>query len=42
MLGTQFKAHPPIGKFPVEVVNHKHELTQGIADFEVVDELYLS
>ncbi|MFW5634011.1 MAG: ThuA domain-containing protein [Erythrobacter sp.] len=42
MLGTQFKAHPPIGPFPVEVVNTDHELTRGIEDFEVVDELYLS
>ncbi len=42
MLGTQSKAHPPIDKFAVEVVNKTHELTQGIADFEVVDELYLS
>ena len=42
MLGTQFKAHPPIGPFPVEVVNKNHELTRGIDDFEVVDELYLS
>ena len=42
MLGTQFVAHPPIGKFPVEVVNHDHELTRGIENFEVVDELYLS
>lgn len=42
LVGTQFKAHPPIDKFMVEVVNHSHELTEGIADFEVVDELYLS
>jgi len=42
MLGTQFLAHPPIDKFMVEVVNPDHELTRGIADFEVVDELYLS
>ena len=42
MLGTQFKAHPPIGPFEVEVVNRDHELTRGIDDFEVVDELYLS
>ncbi|MFC4295588.1 ThuA domain-containing protein [Novosphingobium tardum] len=42
MLGTQFKAHPPIGQFKVEVVNHDHELTRGIEDFEVIDELYLS
>jgi uncharacterized protein len=42
MLGTQFKAHPPIGPFRVEVVNRNHELTRGIDDFDVVDELYLS
>jgi type 1 glutamine amidotransferase len=42
ILGTQFKAHPPIGAFKVEVVNHDHELTRGIDDFEVIDELYLS
>ena len=42
MLGTQFKAHPPIGPFTVEVVDRDHELTRGIADFEVIDELYLS
>ena len=42
MLGTQFKAHPPIGPFKVEVVNRDHEFTRGIDDFEVVDELYLS
>ncbi len=42
MLGTQFKAHPPIGPFKVEVVDRDHELTRGIDDFEVVDELYLS
>jgi type 1 glutamine amidotransferase len=42
MLGTQFKAHPPIAPFAVEVADREHELTRGIADFEVVDELYLS
>ena len=42
ILGTQFKAHPPIGSFKVEVVNRDHELTRGIDDFEVIDELYLS
>lgn len=42
MLGTQFKAHPPIGPFTVEVVDKDHEFTRGIDDFEVVDELYLS
>jgi len=42
LLGTQFKAHPPIGPFEVEVVNKNHELTRGIDNFEVVDELYIS
>lgn len=42
MLGTQFKAHPPIAPFRVEVVDRDHELTRGIDDFDVVDELYLS
>ena len=42
VLGTQFKAHPPIAPFMVEVVNSNHELSQGIDDFEVEDELYLS
>lgn len=42
MLGTQFKAHPPIGPFDVEVVNKDHELTRGIQNFSIVDELYLT
>lgn len=42
ILGTQFKAHPPIGPFTVEVVDKTHPLSQGIDDFPVVDELYLS
>lgn len=42
MVGTQFKAHPPIGTFTVEVANHDHELTRGIVDFVTEDELYLS
>ena len=42
LLGTRFKAHPPIGPFKVEMVERDHPLTRGIEDFEVVDELYLS
>jgi|TARA_B110000261_G_scaffold31133_1_gene35644 type 1 glutamine amidotransferase len=42
VLGTQFKAHPPIAPFMVEVVNNSHELSMGITDFEIEDELYLS
>lgn len=41
LLGTQFKAHPPIGSFDVEVVEHDHEFTQGIEKFVIVDELYV-
>ena len=42
MLGSQFKAHPPIGApFRVTVNDHDHPLTRGIDDFDVVDELYL-
>ena len=40
MLGTQFKAHPPIGPFRVEVTDKTHPLTQGLEDFDVIDELY--
>ncbi len=42
LLGTQFQSHPPIGAFKVEVVDPNHPLTQGIADFKVIDELYLT
>jgi type 1 glutamine amidotransferase len=42
MLGTQFKAHPPICNFTVEVANGDHEFTRGLTDFEINDELYLS
>lgn len=42
LLGTQFKAHPPIGPFRVEIVNQDRNLTRGIDDFDIVDELYLS
>ncbi len=42
ILGTQFKAHPPIGPFTVEVVDRTNPLSAGIDDFQVVDELYLS
>jgi uncharacterized protein len=42
MLGTQFKAHPPIGEFRVEVVDRDHPLTRGLDDFDVIDELYVT
>lgn len=42
MLGTQFAAHPPIGRYRVEVSDPDHPLTAGLRAFEVEDELYLS
>ncbi|MCY1277671.1 Trehalose utilization [compost metagenome] len=40
-LGSQFAAHPPIGRFRVDVAQPLHPLVQGIEPFEVVDEQYL-
>jgi hypothetical protein len=40
-LGSQFLAHPPIGRFRVQVVQPEHPLVAGLQDFEVEDELYL-
>lgn len=40
-LGSQFKAHPPIQPFKVEVADPDHELVKGVAEFETDDELYL-
>lgn len=42
MLGTQFKAHPPIGPFRVEITEPDHGLTKGLEDFDIVDELYIT
>ncbi len=42
LLGSQFVAHPPIGAFEVRVRAPDHPVCRGIADFETVDELYLS
>ena len=42
LLGTQFRAHPPIGPMQVEIADRDHPMTRGIDDFEIVDELYLS
>lgn len=40
-LGSQFKAHPPIQPFKVELADPEHELVKGISEFETDDELYL-
>lgn len=42
LLGTQFAGHPPIGPFKVEVTDGDHDMTRGLRDFHVIDELYLT
>lgn len=42
LLGTQFAGHPPITTFKVKVTNDEHEMTRGLRDFSVIDELYLT
>jgi type 1 glutamine amidotransferase len=41
LLGSSFAAHPPIGRFQVDVVDPHHSLVAGISPFEVTDEQYL-
>jgi type 1 glutamine amidotransferase len=41
LLGNQFLAHPPVAPYTVEVTAPDHPLVQGIASFEVSDELYV-
>jgi len=42
LLGTRFLGHPPIAPFPVRIVRDDHVLTEGLRDFLIEDELYLS
>jgi type 1 glutamine amidotransferase len=42
LLGTRFSAHPPIAPFKVQVTRSDHPLTQGLRDFRIEDELYLT
>jgi type 1 glutamine amidotransferase len=42
ILGSQFAAHPPIGRYEVKVCDHDHAMTREIEDFWVEDELYLA
>lgn len=42
LLGTRFAGHPPIGAYKVHVSRSDHPLTQGLRDFNVIDELYLT
>ena len=42
ILGTRFAGHPPIAPFKVMVTRPDHPMTQGLRDFRIEDELYLS
>ena len=42
LLGTRFLGHPPIEPFEVRIVNPDHEVTRGLRDFAIEDELYVS
>lgn len=41
MLGGYVQRHPPFGPFRVRVIAPRHPVTQGVADFEIEDELFL-
>jgi len=41
LLGTRFAGHPPIAPFKV-FITRPHPLTEGLRDFRVEDELYLT
>ncbi|WP_342363932.1 ThuA domain-containing protein [Terrarubrum flagellatum] len=41
MLGSQFMAHPPIGRYRVRNAQPSHPLVSGVGDFLVEDEHYL-
>ena len=42
LLGSRFRAHLAYQPFTVNVVDHQHEITQGLTDFEVSDEPYIA
>ncbi len=42
MLGCRFLSHPPLGEFEVRVVDKEHPVTDGLSDFRIVDELYVT
>ncbi len=42
LLGSQFAGHPPIGPYKVHVTQPDHQMTRGLRDFPVIDELYLT
>lgn len=42
LLGTRFGGHPPIAPYKVFVTRNDHPMTQGLRDFRIEDELYLT
>ena len=40
-LGGYYIGHPPRASFHVEVVNHDHPVTDGVEDYDIVDEQHL-
>lgn len=42
LIGGHANWHPPGSTFTVNVIDRDHQITQGISDFEVDDEIYMS
>lgn len=42
MLGGTFRMHPPHGEFQVTIRDREHPITQGVEDFAISDELYVT
>jgi len=41
LIGSRFVHHPPFGRFTVSI-GRDHQVTRGIKDFEIEDELYIT
>ncbi len=42
MVGGRFRSHPPYGEFAVQIADRTHPITEGVPDFLITDELYLT
>lgn len=40
LIGGHFIDHPDFGEVTVEIVDHNHPITAGVADYEILDEPY--
>lgn len=40
VFGAHFNGHPPIHRFPVEIKEPNHPITQNLGPFEIYDEMY--